>query len=260
MDVSKELLHFIFREREARYTQLTAFVRSNDICSEKTMLKYKNQLEDQGKIKKKISKKTKRPVYYLTAETRDEIASELEWGIEQVLSSFDATKIIYAMLLGKRMSKNVAEYLDEKPSVVEEQMKKLLKINLVYRADPEAFEVNWYGLLDFFLKCAPRSLGTRIRMKRKLLGTRNRYLKKTIEGYLRWLFEHPVRNITITDAFKAFEDGLLRVFPELRQKAEEKEKQDFLSALGEWHNNASDTFTFTQKALRESLEKAGLLK
>ena len=53
--------HFVGKDEESRR-------KKRRRCAKQTLLNYKKALENQGKIKKKISKKTGRPVYYIPEE------------------------------------------------------------------------------------------------------------------------------------------------------------------------------------------------
>lgn len=64
---------FIYRHKETRYTDLiNAFVKTGK-CAKQTLLNYKRELEIRGKIKKKISEETRRPVYYIPEEFKVEV-------------------------------------------------------------------------------------------------------------------------------------------------------------------------------------------
>lgn len=70
--MKEEILVFIHSQGEVRYTDIIEhFVKGRE-CSKATLLKYKGELEAEGKVKKKLDEKTGRPVYYLTAEASSE--------------------------------------------------------------------------------------------------------------------------------------------------------------------------------------------
>ena len=68
---------FIFKKRECRYTDLINYFVPKK-CAKQTLINYKKFLEKQGKVKKKISAKTNRPVYYVPEEWKQEIANVME--------------------------------------------------------------------------------------------------------------------------------------------------------------------------------------
>jgi len=69
----EDILIYIHKRGEARYTDLfKSFVESGK-CAKQTFINYKKQLEASGKIKKKISEKTNRAVYYVPDEVKKEV-------------------------------------------------------------------------------------------------------------------------------------------------------------------------------------------
>lgn len=64
--------------REVRYTDLIdKFVKTKK-CAKQTLINYKLRLESEGKIAKRMSKKTKRPVYYVPEEWKSEVRNSIE--------------------------------------------------------------------------------------------------------------------------------------------------------------------------------------
>ena len=72
--ITDDILCFIYNKGETRYTDLLdAFVNSGK-CANQTFINHKKELEKVGLIKKKISELTKRPVYYVPDEHKEEAA------------------------------------------------------------------------------------------------------------------------------------------------------------------------------------------
>ena len=63
-------MRFVLEKREARYTDLRNYLERNDICNEKTFVSHKKQLEVAGLLRKKLSKKTNRPVYVIPTKVK----------------------------------------------------------------------------------------------------------------------------------------------------------------------------------------------
>lgn len=62
---SEDIWIYIYERGEARYTDLIKRFVDSKKCAKQTLINYKKELENQGKIDKKISEKTRRPVYYV---------------------------------------------------------------------------------------------------------------------------------------------------------------------------------------------------
>jgi len=63
----------IYELGEASYTNLIKKFVESGKCAKQTLLTYKKGLEKEGKIRKKISEKTGRPVYYVPEEWRGKV-------------------------------------------------------------------------------------------------------------------------------------------------------------------------------------------
>jgi hypothetical protein len=82
---------FIYENGEARYTDLIRAFVDTGKRSKATLLNYKTQLEAAGKIAKKISDATKRPVYYVPKRLRREVQKlKNERQLVSLISSIDA--------------------------------------------------------------------------------------------------------------------------------------------------------------------------
>jgi len=70
--MKEDILVFIYKRGEVRYMDFIKQFVKGGRCSKATLLKYKAQLQAEGKIKKKLDEKTWRPVYYLSDEASRE--------------------------------------------------------------------------------------------------------------------------------------------------------------------------------------------
>jgi len=69
---------YIYEKGEARYTDLiNKFVETRK-CAKQTLINYKLRLESEGKIAKRISERTQRPVYYVPKGWEQEIKILME--------------------------------------------------------------------------------------------------------------------------------------------------------------------------------------
>ena len=66
---------FVGEKGEASYTDLIKEFVNSKKCSKQTLLNYKKTLEKEGKLKKRLSEKTGRPVYYVPLEFEKDIES-----------------------------------------------------------------------------------------------------------------------------------------------------------------------------------------
>ena len=69
---------YIYEMREARYTDLISKFVKTKKCAKQTLINYKLRLESEGKIAKRISEKTKRPIYYVPDEWKGEVRNLIE--------------------------------------------------------------------------------------------------------------------------------------------------------------------------------------
>lgn len=72
-----DLLFFIHGKGEARYTDLIKEFVKKGKCAKQTLINYKKKLEAKGIVDKKISEKTKRPVYYVPEKHQQKVKSLL---------------------------------------------------------------------------------------------------------------------------------------------------------------------------------------
>ena len=72
MTIKEDILVFIYNLGEVRYTDLIEHFVEGDRCSKATLLKYKAELQAEGKVKKKLDEKTERPVYHLSDDASSE--------------------------------------------------------------------------------------------------------------------------------------------------------------------------------------------
>jgi len=75
---SDDLWIYIYQKGEARFSDLIKDFVDSGKRSRVTIINYKIELEKTNKIKKKISLKTKRPVYYVPPERLDEVQALME--------------------------------------------------------------------------------------------------------------------------------------------------------------------------------------
>jgi len=74
----EDIFLFVYKKGESRYTDLIKeFVKPHK-CAKQTMINYKKQLQAAGKLKKRISEKTGRPVYYVPDEFKEEAENILK--------------------------------------------------------------------------------------------------------------------------------------------------------------------------------------
>jgi len=74
----EDILIFVLEKEEARYKDLIkAFVDAGK-CSKQTFLNYKLSLEASGRLRKKLSQETGRPVYFIPEEAKSEVEALLE--------------------------------------------------------------------------------------------------------------------------------------------------------------------------------------
>lgn len=71
--IDKEILKFVLEMGEARYTNLKNYLERNNICSEKTFVAHKKQLQVANLLEKKLSKKTDRPVYVIPSKVKKRV-------------------------------------------------------------------------------------------------------------------------------------------------------------------------------------------
>ena len=94
----EDVFLFVYRKGEVRFTDLiNEFVESHK-CARQTLINYKTHLEDSKKIKKKISEKTRRPVYYVPPNCKEE--AEILRAKEQLhgqIEAADPEKLKYIM-------------------------------------------------------------------------------------------------------------------------------------------------------------------
>ena len=76
--IKKEILWFVLKNGEASYTNLKTHLEENSICSEKTFVAHKSQLEAGNILGKKLSEKTGRPTYFIPAKVRRNVQQFLE--------------------------------------------------------------------------------------------------------------------------------------------------------------------------------------
>lgn len=63
-----DLLIYVYDKKEARYTDLIKQFVDSKKLAKATLLNYKTRLEAEGRIRKRISTTTNRPVYYVPKE------------------------------------------------------------------------------------------------------------------------------------------------------------------------------------------------
>lgn len=73
-----DLLIFVYQKGETRYSDLIEEFVESGKCARQTMTNYKKDLERLGKLGKKISEETGRPVYFIPEEIRPEIKSLMD--------------------------------------------------------------------------------------------------------------------------------------------------------------------------------------
>jgi len=89
--IADDLWIYVYEKGEARYTDLIKAFVDTKKCSKTVLLKYKIQLEATGKIAKKISSVTNRPVYYVPEKFQKEVEKLLgEHEVTSLINSFDA--------------------------------------------------------------------------------------------------------------------------------------------------------------------------
>jgi hypothetical protein len=69
---------YIYERGEARYSDLTSKFVMTGQCAKQTLINYKLGLESEGKIAKKLSESTKRPVYYVPEEWKHEVRNVID--------------------------------------------------------------------------------------------------------------------------------------------------------------------------------------
>ena len=69
---------YIYEKGEARYTDLINKFEKTGQCAKQTLINYKLRLEAEGKIARRISEKTKRPVYYVPEEWKQKVKILIE--------------------------------------------------------------------------------------------------------------------------------------------------------------------------------------
>lgn len=69
---------YIYERKEARYTDLINKFEKTGQCAKQTLINYKLRLESEGKIARKISESTKRPVYYVPEEWKHEVRNAID--------------------------------------------------------------------------------------------------------------------------------------------------------------------------------------
>jgi len=85
---------YVYEKGEARYTDLIKAFVDTGKRSKTVLLNYKKQLEAAGKIKKKLSEVTNRPVYYVPDEMKDEVKLLVEKrGLKEKIDQMTPQKI-----------------------------------------------------------------------------------------------------------------------------------------------------------------------
>jgi hypothetical protein len=69
---------YIYERGEARYTDLINKFEKTGQCAKQTLINYKLRLESEGKIARKISESTKRPVYYVPEAWKHEVRNVID--------------------------------------------------------------------------------------------------------------------------------------------------------------------------------------
>ena len=69
---------YIYERGEARYTDLIKRFVDKKKCAKQTMLNYKLRLEGEGKIAKKMSERTGRPIYYVPDRWKVEVKNLID--------------------------------------------------------------------------------------------------------------------------------------------------------------------------------------
>lgn len=69
---------YIYEKGEARYTDLINKFVNTGTCAKQTLINYKLGLESEGKIDKRIGKKTRRPVYYVPDKWKPDVRILME--------------------------------------------------------------------------------------------------------------------------------------------------------------------------------------
>ena len=85
--IDKEILRFVFKKGEAQYTDLKTYLKENSICNEKTFVAHKRQLEFGKLLGKKLSRKTRRPVYVIPSGVKRKVS--VHFKKEKVKQEFD---------------------------------------------------------------------------------------------------------------------------------------------------------------------------
>lgn len=76
--IDEEILWYVSKKGETRYTDLRNYLKRNGVCNEKTFVSHKKQLEASGLLQKKLSKKTYRPVYFIPTKVKRRLNLYLE--------------------------------------------------------------------------------------------------------------------------------------------------------------------------------------
>jgi hypothetical protein len=85
---------YVYEKGEARYTDLIKAFVDTGKRSKTVLLNYKKQLEAAGKIKKKLSEVTNRPVYYVPDEMKDKVKLLVEKrGLNEKIDQMTPQKI-----------------------------------------------------------------------------------------------------------------------------------------------------------------------
>ena len=91
---SNDVWIYVYEKGETRYTDLIRAFVDTGKRSKTVLLNYKKQLEAAGKIKKKLSEATNRPVYYVPDEMIDEVKLLVEKrGLKEKIDQMTPQKI-----------------------------------------------------------------------------------------------------------------------------------------------------------------------
>lgn len=172
------------------------------------------------------------------------------------------SRAFFTLLDGPKNLTEIANSLDIQPSSAYEHIQRLKRINIVKSGKRDgkfqAYGINWRIFCHLFLQEAPRSTARRIKMPKRL--ARNNTFKKLVQEYL--CESRMLKNITLLKAINEFEEGLVRIFPLLKDKSYFKEEEilEFLVTLQEWYSSAKDSITLPQNALLTAFEKLKLVE
>jgi len=176
------------------------------------------------------------------------------------LKNLRTSMVFLELLDGPRTATGISATLNITPQSVFEHIVRLKRIDIVKLGQRhgkfQEYEINSSRFYELFLQKAPRSVDRKIIMRGRLVD--NKSFRVLVEKYLKEVRD--LKNVTLWQAINEFEQGLIRIFPALKDRSSFKEEETLalLETLEEWYNKARHSYTIVQAALLRAFENLNL--